>query len=434
MTMKTIWDKSSLPRFEALEGDVKTDVLIIGGGMAGILCAYMLECEGVDYILIEKDRICRGVTANTTAKITSQHGLIYGKLIREFGAEAARMYYEANESAIGRFHALCSDIDCNFEKKDAYVYSLNRLGKLEKELRALEVIGANADYVKSIPLPMKTVGAIRFENQAQFDPLKFICGIAPRLNIFEQTKAIAHDGRSVICNRARITAQKIICATHFPFINKHGLYFAKMYQHRSYVLALEGAQDVEGMYIDESKHGLSFRNYNGTLLLGGGSHRTGKKGGNWNVLSDFAKSHYPNAREICRFATQDCMTLDGIPYIGQYSKSTPDFYVATGFNKWGMTSSMVASELLCDMVLGRKNRYSALFSPSRTMLRTQLAVNLFETTVNLITPTRPRCPHLGCALKWNREEHTWDCPCHGSRFDEKGELLNGPATGRLKRK
>lgn len=432
--MESIWNRSSLPRFEALEGDVKTDVLIIGGGIAGILCAYMLECEGVDYILIEKDRICRGVTANTTAKITSQHGLIYSKLIHEFGPEAARMYYEANERAIGRFHTICAEADCDFEKKDSYVYSINRRDKLEKELRALEIIGANADFVRELPIPQKTVGAIRFENQAQFDPLKFVCAVAPGLNIYEQTKALSYNGHSIICEHATVTAQKIICATHFPFINKHGMYFAKMYQHRSYVLALEGAEDVNGMYVDENKDGLSFRNYNGLLLLGGGSHRTGKNGGNLTELLNFAKKHYPDTREKCRFATQDCMTLDGVPYIGQYSKSTPDFYVATGFNKWGMTSSMIAAELLCDLVLGRQNRYAPLFSPSRTMLRAQLAFNLFETTVNLLTPTRPRCPHLGCALKWNRQEHTWDCPCHGSRFTEKGELLNGPATDGLKKK
>ena len=221
---------------------------------------------------------------------------------------------------------------------------------------------------------------------------------------------------------------KIIVATHFPILNKHGSYFLKLYQHRSYVLALEGAQKVDGMYVDEDKKGLSFRNYGDRLLLGGGSHRTGKKGGNWHELEKFARKHYPSARVVGKWATQDCMSLDSVPYIGQYSKNTPDLYVATGFNKWGMTSSMVASMILSDLVQGKPNEYAQVFSPSRSILRPQLAVNALESTFGLLTPTVPRCPHLGCALKYNKAEHSWDCPCHGSRFTESGEVINNPAT------
>ena len=122
------------------------------------------------------------------------------------------------------------------------------------------------------------------------------------------------------------------------------------------------------------------------------------------------------------------MTLDGVPYIGQYSKSIPDVFVATGFNKWGMTNAMVAAELLCDLVQCKANPYTTVFDPSRTLLRPQLAVNTFDSLVGLLTPTAPRCPHLGCALKYNRIEHTWDCPCHGSRFTEEGQLIDNPAT------
>ena len=122
------------------------------------------------------------------------------------------------------------------------------------------------------------------------------------------------------------------------------------------------------------------------------------------------------------------MTLDEIPYIGQYSKRTPDTFVATGFNKWGMTNAMVASKILCDLVQGKENRFAEAFSPSRSILRPQLAINALESTIGLLTPTTPRCPHLGCALKYNSAEHTWDCPCHGSRFDEYGNLIDNPAT------
>lgn len=432
--MKPIWMvQEKLPVFDRLEGDLKTDVLIIGGGMAGILCAYMLQEAGVDYALIEADRICRGVTGSTTAKITSQHGLIYDKLIREFGAERAQMYRKANEAALERYRKLCASVDCDFATKDNFVYSVDRPQKLEKELRALERIGMSADFVQTLPLPLKVAGAIRFSNQAQFHPLKFAAGIVPGLRIYEQTAAKAFEGpRTVLTDRGKITAEKIIVTTHFPILNKHGSYFLKMYQHRSYVLALENGPDVGGMFVDEDKKGLSFRNYQNLLLLGGGAHRTGKQGGNWAALESFAKKHYPGAQEMCRWATQDCMTLDGVPYIGHYSMSTPQLYVAAGFNKWGMTSSMVAAMLLTDLVRGKQNDWAEVFSPSRTILRPQLMVNVFSTAMNLITPTAPRCPHLGCALKWNPQEHSWDCPCHGSRFSEDGTLLDGPATGDLK--
>ena len=182
------------------------------------------------------------------------------------------------------------------------------------------------------------------------------------------------------------------------------------------------------MYVDEGEKGLSFRDYKGFLLLGGGGHRTGKKGGGWRELEDFAKRRYPQAGIAARWAAQDCMTLDGVPYVGRYSWGTKGLYVATGFNKWGMTSSMAAARLLADLVQGKENPWAELFSPSRRVLRPQLAANAWESTMGLLTPTVPRCPHMGCALKYNPQEHSWDCPCHGSRFGEDGELLDNPAT------
>jgi glycine/D-amino acid oxidase-like deaminating enzyme len=431
--MKSIWsDTSELPAFERLNGKLKTDVLIIGGGLAGVLCAYMLEQAGADYALVEADTICSGITKNTTAKITSQHGLLYDKLIREFGAERARMYLEANEAALEKYRRLCQDIDCDFETKDAFVYSLRDKIKIEQELSALDKIGYRAEFAERLPLPFFVAGAVKFKDQAQFHPLKFVSAVAQGLKIYEHTTVLELAEHTARTDHGIITANQIIVATHFPFINKHGSYFLKMYQHRSYVLALEGAPDVGGMYVDEAEKGMSFRNYENMLLIGGGDHRTGKQGGNWRELTDFAGRHYPGAHEAYRWATQDCMTLDGVPYIGHYSKNTPDFYVATGFNKWGMTSSMVSAMLLSDMVTGKENPYAPVFSPSRTILRPQLAVNAFEAVKNLLTISKKRCPHLGCALKWNPLEHSWDCPCHGSRFTETGKLIDNPATGDLK--
>lgn len=427
--MDSVW-KNKAPQisFNALKENKTTDVLIVGGGIAGILCAYKLKNAGVDCILAEAVSICGGVTENTTAKITLGHGLIYDKLIKRFGEEKARRYLDAQTRAGKEYADLCRNIDCNFEIKDSYVYSLDNRRKIEREIEALQRLGAKAEFSDAGELPFKVAGAVRLQGQAQFHPLKFLYALAKDLPVCENTKVTGFSPNKAVTNRGSISFKKLLVTTHFPIFNKHGSYFIKLYQHRSYVLALRGAKRINGMYVDESETGLSFRTFGDLLLLGGGGHRTGKQGGCWQELERFAAKAYPNSEIVTRWATQDCMTLDGVPYIGQYSASTPDVYVATGFNKWGMTNSMVAANILCDLVTDKPNPYAEVFSPSRSILRPQLAINAFESTVGLLTPTAPRCPHLGCALKYNRAEHTWDCPCHGSRFKENGEVIENPAT------
>jgi len=432
--MDSIWSKrADVPSKPTLDKNINKNVLIIGAGMAGVLCAYKLHKAGVPYAVVEQDKICSKVTQNTTAKITVGHGFIYDKLIYNFGENKAKMYLEANQFALKEYIELCKKLPCDFEEKDSFVYSLDNPQKIEKELKALEKLGYDAQFCKSLPLPFSVAGAVKYSKQAQFNPLKFIAFLAKELNIYENTKVLELRPDGAVTTGGIIKADKIIVATHFPFINKHGSYFLKQYQHRSYVLALKNAPDLNGMYVDENKKGMSFRNFEDLLLIGGGSHRTGKKGGNWQELSEFAKYYYPKAQELCRWATQDCMTLDSVSYIGQYSKNTPNLYVATGFNKWGMTSSMVGAELLKDLVMGKENPYKEVFSPSRSILQPQLAVNAFEAITNLLTPSAKRCPHMGCALKWNKAEHSWDCSCHGSRFSKEGKLLNNPATDDIRK-
>jgi len=430
--MESTWHQTvQLSRFEPLYQDIRADVLVIGGGLAGLLCAYELTQAGVNCVLVEAGRICGGVTGNTTAKLTVQHGLVYHKLLKEFGLERTRAYLDANLAAMERYRALCRDIPCDYEEKSSYVYALDNRQELDKEMSALDKLSFPAALLPEIPLPFSVAGAVRFDRQAQFHPLKFAAGIADGLRIYEQTRVLEVKTGEAVTNRGTIQADHIVVATHFPFLNKFGCYWLKMYQSRSYVLALADGPNVDGMYVDQSGKGLSFRNYDNLLLLGGGGHRTGKKGGAWAELEDFARRYYPKAKLICRWATQDCMTLDGAPYIGLYSPRLPGLYVATGFNKWGMTSSMASAILIADLIVGRSSPYQELFSPSRSVLHPQLAANAGESALNLLTPTRPRCPHMGCALKYNSQEHSWDCPCHGSRFDEDGRLLNGPATGAL---
>ena len=273
----SVWaSNTKLPSFPELPGDLQVDVLVIGGGLAGLLCAHRLAKAGVNYALIEAETICHGVTRNTTAKITSQHGLIYSKLLRDFGAETARGYWDANQAALREYRILAGSVDCGFEQKDNYIYSLDGAQKLEKERTALNQLGIPSEFVDTLPLPFPITGAIRFRDQAQFDPLKFVSGIVGGLNIFEHTAAREFIGNTVVTEHGRIRAAKIIIATHFPLLNKHGGYFLKLYQQRSYVLALENAGEVDGMYLDGAENGLSFRNYGDLLLIGGGGHRTGK--------------------------------------------------------------------------------------------------------------------------------------------------------------
>lgn len=431
--MKSVWTEGvSLPGFDKLIGEKRCEVAIIGGGMAGILTSYFLHKEGVDYVLLEKGKLASATTANTTAKITVQTGLVYDKILRKYGALKAQGYYLAGCRALEKYREIAEGADCDLETRDNLVYSLRDRKKLEREMRALEIIGAGAELEESLPLPFDTAGAVSFSRQAQFHPLKFVSGISKGLRAFENSHVTRIENGVIYTKEGKVFADKIIIATHFPFIDRRGLYFLKMYQHRSYVLGLRGTTGVDAMYVDESGDGLSFRSYGDILLLGGGGHRTGERGGGYDRLRDFAREYYPNASESYAFAAEDPITADSVSYIGPYYPGSDRLFVATGFNKWGMIGSMISAMLLTDYVTGRKNPYFEVFSPNRSILHPELVPHILKTVKNLLIPTAPRCSHLGCALKWNKYEHTWDCACHGSRFDGDGNVLDGPANKEIK--
>lgn len=426
--MNSLWMDAYNPekQYRSLTGNIDTDTVIVGGGLAGILCASLLKARGIDCVVVEAKQIGTGVSCKTTAKVTAQHGLIYSQIEKKYGFPAAKKYLEANQAAVEAYRSLAQSIPCDFEEKNAYVYSQNNLQKLDAEARLYQRMGIEPVFLKQAPIPVGNVGALGMVRQAQFHPIKFINGISRGLCIYENTFATHIRPGKVITKTGTIHAKRIVLTTHFPMVNIPGLYFMKLYQHRSYVLALSGAQDPDGMYIDEKENGLSFRSHNGYLLLGGGGHHTGKKGGSWAALRTVAKNAYPGAQEKYAWATQDCMTLDSLPYIGRHHEKNRELYVATGFNKWGMTGSMVAAELLSTLIADGSSRYESLFSPSRSMLHGQLFTNIGQAALGLVSFGK-RCPHMGCALKWNSQEHTWDCPCHGSRFDKNGSLIDNPA-------
>ena len=433
--MQSIWMQDyNMSDSKELNGVIDTDTAIIGGGLVGMLCANMLKERGVDCVVIEAKKAGLGVTCNTTAKITAQHNIIYSKIEKKYGLEAAKNYYKTNSEAVDDFRTLARTIDCDFEEKTAYVYTFNNKERLLDEARIYKHIGISSVFVDKPSIPIKTMGALGMLNQAQFHPIKFLNNIKSGLTVYQNTLATDIKPGVVMTTKGVVNAKNIILATHYPMINIPGLFFTKLYQHRSYVIALEGAQDPNGMYIDEQDTGFSFRSYKNYLLLGGGSHRTGKSSCGWDDLRMFATASYPVATERYSWATQDCMTLDSMPYIGQHRKNSRDLFVATGFNKWGMTGGMVAAKLLCDLITEGKSRYANIFSPSRTMFHPQLFVNLGESILGLLSLNKPRCSHMGCALKWNPHEHTYDCSCHGSRFEKSGELINNPAKKGIKPK
>lgn len=430
--MSSLWCETAvLPSFPTLNENIKADVLIIGGGMAGLLTSYLLKEKGISSVVLESGKICGGTTGNTTAKITFQHDLIYSELIKK-GAETAKAYYEANRIALEKYKELAKNIKCDFEIKDNYIFSADSRQKIEDELNALRIIGAEGSFAEKLSLPISSVGAVRTENQAQFHPLLFISEIAKNLTVYENSRVIEMKGNTAVTESGSVKAERVIVTTHFPFINKHGLYPLKLYQHRSYVIALDNASEIDGMYLDEKEDGLSFRNYRNLLLIGGGDHRTGKKGGSYTELRQKASELYPRAQEKFHWAAQDCISLDSMPYIGAYSKSTHNLFVLTGFNKWGMTGAMSGALILTDLLSGKANPYAEAFSPSRSMLTPKIFLNGTESLIGYLYPTAKRCPHLGCALRYNRAEHSWDCPCHGSRFTEGGRVINGPANKNLK--
>ena len=447
----SLWeDTCSLKRYPALEGVAGCDVLVIGGGMAGLLTAHSLANQGVNVILAEGGRIGRGTTGGTTAKITSQHGLIYQRLVKEKGRDAAALYLKANEDAVLEYAKLCSGRECGFQRKSNFIYSRQGKEVLEAEMEALDIIGfKGARFHDHLNLPFSNDGAVEFPLQACFHPLKMIkkltetdAGADSGFRILENTRITSlrrwhGNGWEAVSERGTILSDQVVMATHFPFMDRRGGYFVKMHQNRSLVIAgaADAAETLEGMYMDQQEGGISLREGEGMLLLGGGCGRPGKVRGSWEQLESLGVRYFAGWETRYRWAAQDCMTLDGIPYIGSYygnvsfagESPEPGLWVASGFNKWGMTGSMVSAMILSDLICGKENPYAEVFRSDRRIYSRQLLANGAESALGLLTPSVPRCRHLGCALKWNEAERAWECSCHGSRYDEIGRCTEGPS-------
>ncbi|MET3317952.1 UNVERIFIED_ORG: glycine/D-amino acid oxidase-like deaminating enzyme/nitrite reductase/ring-hydroxylating ferredoxin subunit [Peribacillus simplex] len=483
----------SFPSFSKLETDITTDVLIVGGGITGITSAYLLAKQGVKVTLIEASEILNGTTGHTTAKITAQHGLIYDQLITDHGEEKARLYYEANTEGMELIKGLIEEhsIECNLNVQDAYVYANTDeyKSKIQEELKAYQKLGIRGDYAEKIPFSIPCKAAVIMKDQAQFHPLKYLTALIPPIleaggNIYERTTAmkIEDDNPPTVITETghTIKSNHIIVASHFPFNDEMGLYFARTHIKRSYVLGIKTEQEYPGgMYYsaDNPTRSLRYTEDNGEklILVGGEGHKTGQGIStieHYESLQDFS-SQYFNVKDIpYRWSAQDIVTPDNLPFVGPVTSNHPNVLIATGYAKWGMTNGSIAAKILTDHILQKDNRYADLYNPARIkgmknivednadvakhLIKSKLAVihktpedlgidegaivkvngdkagcyRDHEGQLHIVDST---CTHMGCEVTWNSGDRTWDCPCHASRYSITGEVLNGPAVEPLKK-
>lgn len=489
--MKSLWIETTKDEInlEPLGKDEETEVCVIGAGLFGLTTAYYLTELGKKVIVLEKGEIGEKASGNTTGKISSLHGLFYDHLISDYGEDYARKYLEANEKAIQNIKDIIQkeQIECELTEQSAFVYTTKQdeVQEIEKEVEAVKKLGKDAQFVTNIGLPFKIKGAIEFKNQAQFHPRKYMLGLAKSIlkknKIYNYTTVtdVSKEGEEfkVYTDKGSITAQYVVLATHYPIVNMPGFYFTKMYQSTSYLIAIETDKKLpQGMYINVKEPIYTFRTatYNGKeiLLLGGSGHKTGEpieNNSHYDELEKKAKELYPDCKVLFRWNTRDCISLDKIPYIGEFSNVMKNMYVGTGFNKWGITSSNIAANIVADKIIGEENEYEKIFTATRMKpIKNRWEVeNMLKETVNSIAlnkfkidswnldliqndngaiveidgenvgiykdiqgkiyAVKPNCSHLGCLLSWNNLDKTWDCPCHGSRFDYMGRNLYEPA-------
>ncbi|MBT2683317.1 FAD-dependent oxidoreductase [Bacillus sp. ISL-37] len=488
---------AELPKFPKLQEDLKVDVAVVGGGITGLTSAYLLAKAGVKVAVIEAGSILNGTTGHTTAKLTAQHGVVYDELINHHGEDKARLYYQANYDAVQFVKNLVKEqqIDCDLSEEDAYIYtnSDKEMEKFLKEFKAYEKLGVNgSEYVSEVPLPVEAKAGIVMRNQAQFHPLKFLKHLVERFTemggqIFENTTAVDMEEGSepVVTTRDghKVHCKQMIVSTHYPFYDLKGFYFSRMTPERSYVLAVKTEKEFPGgMFInaEQPTRSLRYTDWNGEkiVLFGGDSHKVGHKTNThqyYEALEAFAHQTFGVKEIPFRWSAQDPVPFDKIPFVGQYSTDTENIYVATGYRKWGMSNGINAAILLSDQILKKDNPYTEVFDPQRfkadpelrkiistnahiakTLVKGKLerpsnqATSLDNDEGAAVTVNGKRagayrdedgqlhvvdttCTHMGCELEWNNGERTWDCPCHGSRFSYKGDVIEGPAELPLKK-
>ena len=375
--MSSLWTQNiEMPEFPELRKDIRTQVLVIGGGMAGILCAYFLEQAGVDYCLLEKEKICKKSTAHMTGMVTVAQGLIYEKVLQKLGQERAGLFLEANQKALQNCRSLGSVLDCDMEEKEMILYAVKDRRRLENEMQALSSLGYQTVYREQTELPFEVMGAVGFPGQLRLHPLKFAGGLAKNLRIYEHSEVKEMTEYLALTEKGSVAAEKIIITSGRPIVPWKGGYEIKLYPAEGYMTAAENAAHFEGMYQGTEQEDISFLNDKNLLLLAGELHRSKAGGPQWEELRSFLKTYFPEAKERYFWKNQTFVPLDERPYIGSYSQSTPDLFLAAGFRRWGMTGAMLSAMILKDLVLEKENSYASLFRPSRNPVKPQLFLNI----------------------------------------------------------
>jgi glycine/D-amino acid oxidase-like deaminating enzyme/nitrite reductase/ring-hydroxylating ferredoxin subunit len=482
--------------YPALEGDARADVAVLGGGITGLCTAALLRREGLDVVVVDQHELGTGVTGHTTAKVSSLHGLTYSRLRSRFGDDGARAYGQANEHGIELIEQLAREhaIDCDWRRKPNYTYAAGDGDRrqVEQEAEAAAAVGLPATFVEDVPLPYPTHGAVRFDDQAEFQPYEFVMRLADALvadgcRVYERTRALhVHDGAPcrVETDRGAISADSVVVATHFPFTDR-ALFFARQHPERSYCLALriEGAVP-NGMFISASSPTRSIRAHpvdgEELLIVGGEGHKVGQgdpMAPRYRTLATFAEKNWDVRELVYRWSSQDNMPADGVPFVGRLTPRSRATYAATGFRKWGLAMGAASARMLTDSILGRENEWLGLFDPNRlnpvasakdlvsenanvafhffadrvtrrasdsardlgpgdgkVVSRHGRQVALAKDADGFVHAVSARCTHLGCIVNWNDAEASWDCPCHGSRFAVDGTVIEGPAVHDLERK
>lgn len=474
------WYEKNVKHYLKLQSNIEVDVAIIGGGLSGLMCAYELIKRGKKVCILEGKEIGSGETSRSSAIITFAHDLIYDKLICKHGISKAKQYYEYSKKGIEIIEKIINDngIDCDYHKCDYFLYAKDEKGskKLLKEQKAYALFNEYTEIINNIEIPYQITAALKIKNQGYLNPFKFIHCLALIIEkkgglIYENTHIVNKPVNSILKHENyEVKAKHFIIATHFPYLVFPGLYFLKMYQHRSYNIVFETKDKISNVYEDINMKGFEYRPVNDGIMCLGANVKTGKyhNQSKYQIVEEEVKKRFnlDNDVRIKRFSAQDCITFDYLPFVGKYSKFYKDTYIITGFNKWGFTNSACAAQIISDLIDHRKivnpfnpSRLYFIKSPLHTLShvtevlwsfinlilnvdakkiknikkgegaiirRRGLRAGIYKDHDGRVYMVNGSCAHMGCALKWNKDELTWDCPCHGSRFDIHGNIVDNP--------